>query len=435
MEKFIGIIVGLLILSVILIIHEAGHFFVGRKLGFKVVEFSIFMGPRIFSWTKDDVRYSIKLIPLGASVEFAGEYSDDGEYIPTEGDFFSQSIWKRALTMLAGPGANLIAASLAFIILFSIAGFQTTEISNIASNSLASMSEIKEGEIISEIADYKVNTDLDLKIATIIKDLSQPFTLKTIDANGKEQNRTITPQNQTVYRMGINLTVDENKSIIVYSINSKFNPDADNFVLGDKLVKIEGQEVNINNYEEILSQYDDKKPLKVAVIRGNTESEIEVPLVSQEIPVPLGIELSENKNWYDSFLYAFKYQWSYVKGTVLALGKVISGGLPAKEALTGPVGIVDTFSNVLIDNEIDWGLKLINLLSLFGAISLALGVTNLIPMSPMDGGQLFLLIIEKIRGKRLSVKVENIIALTGVVLLLLLFVMALRFDLGRIFNF
>ena len=136
--KIFGIIIGLLILSLILIIHEAGHFFIGRKLGFKVVEFSIFMGPRLLSWERKGVRYSIKAIPLGASVEFAGEYSEEeGSDKNIEGNFFSQAIWKRALTMLAGPGFNLIAAFLAFILLFSINGFSSTKIDTISNNSLA----------------------------------------------------------------------------------------------------------------------------------------------------------------------------------------------------------------------------------------------------------------------------------------------------------
>ena len=70
----VGIIIGLISLSLMMLLHELGHYVAGRLLGFKVIEFSLFMGPRIFSKVYKGIRYSIKSLPIGASVEFAGEY-------------------------------------------------------------------------------------------------------------------------------------------------------------------------------------------------------------------------------------------------------------------------------------------------------------------------------------------------------------------------
>ena len=135
----VGIIIGLISLSLMMLLHELGHYVAGRLLGFKVIEFSLFMGPRIFSKVYKGIRYSIKSLPIGASVEFAGEYptmdnklnpnqiaseklnteeaaNSDDDLTPAEilardkaaGIFYAQAKWKRFIVMAAGPAMNLI---------------------------------------------------------------------------------------------------------------------------------------------------------------------------------------------------------------------------------------------------------------------------------------------------------------------------------------
>lgn len=433
--KIFGIIIGLLILSLILIIHEAGHFFIGRKLGFKVVEFSIFMGPRLLSWERKGVRYSIKAIPLGASVEFAGEYSEEeGSDKNIEGNFFSQAIWKRALTMLAGPGFNLIAAFLAFILLFSINGFSSTKIDTISNNSLAYAAGMQAGETILELNDYKINTDFDLRISSTFIDPKENFTIKAKTPDGNIKTYNIEPKTEKTYKMGVQLSINEDKSLSIAKIDKDFNPDASKFVLGDKLIDIEGEKITSDNMQDLLHKYGEKGSVNVKLLRGSNTISLNIKLAESETLLPLGIELEKNNNALEIVPHSLKYMWSYTRGTGAILGRVITGNLPASDALTGPVGIVSTLGTVTTQASVNIGIKLMNLLSLFASISLALGIANLIPIVPMDGGQLALLLIEKIRGKRLSVKAENIITIIGIVVFMLLFIFALGIDIGRIFK-
>ncbi len=433
--KIFGIIIGLLILSLILIIHEAGHFFIGRKLGFKVVEFSIFMGPRLLSWERKGVRYSIKAIPLGASVEFAGEYSEEeGSDKNIEGNFFSQAIWKRALTMLAGPGFNLIAAFLAFILLFSINGFSSTKIDTISNNSLAYAAGMQAGETILELNDYKINTDFDLRISSTFIDPKENFTIKAKTPDGNIKTYNIEPKTEKTYKMGVQLSINEDKSLSIAKIDKDFNPDASKFVLGDKLIDIEGEKITSDNMQDLLYKYGEKGSVNVKLLRGSNTISLNIKLAESETLLPLGIELEKNNNALEIVPHSLKYMWSYTRGTGAILGRVITGNLPASDALTGPVGIVSTLGTVATQASVNIGIKLMNLLSLFASISLALGIANLIPIVPMDGGQLALLLIEKIRGKRLSVKAENIITIIGIVVFMLLFIFALGIDIGRIFK-
>ena len=121
-----------------------------------------------------------------------------------------------------------------------------------------------------------------------------------------------------------------------------------------------------------------------------------------------------------------------ITSNIRLLGQVFSGNIAAQDSLTGPVGIVQIFTGVVSDNTVDVGARLLQLLSLFGLISIALGFTNLLPIPPLDGNQLLLTAVEAVRGKRLSEKVQNVVTITGVVLILGLAVMVLFFDISRL---
>ena len=447
MSRLLGIIIGLLILSLMLVIHEAGHFFVGRKLGLTVVEFSVFMGPRLLTWVRKGVRYSIRAIPLGASVEFLGEYDDsensDDEYnaeykklieehnYDPDTAFNKQAVWKRILTLLAGPFSNLLTAALAFIILFSLTGFNTTAIAQLDPQGSAYNSGISSGEKITSIADYKVRTDLDITIAGQVKNLNEEFIIETVGSSGNENTYTITPSTRTDYILGVTLNNTENRPSI-HSTSTDINPDAGQFVIGDQILAINDDAVDIDNVSSVLEAHKGPEPIQITVLRGDAEITLDYNLAPTEIAVPLGIELQANDSFMNTLPYSFQYQWSYLRATGSIIGQIFTGEVNASETLSGPIGIIDTLGTVASGGTMPLSLRLINMLSMFAVISLALGMANLLPIAPMDGGQLLLVSIEGIRGKPLSTKVQNIIYLVGIVIILAIFVMAFVFDIGRI---
>ena len=128
----VGILTGLLVLSLMMLVHELGHYLAGRALGFKIEEFSIFMGPVLFEWERDGIRYNIKLLPIGASVSFAGELTDGADEPPTSetpryapddpGLFYNRPRWRRAIVIAMGPLVNFLTAFLAFVVMFTTFG-------------------------------------------------------------------------------------------------------------------------------------------------------------------------------------------------------------------------------------------------------------------------------------------------------------------------
>jgi len=147
------VIIAFLVLMFMVTIHEAGHYTVGKLLGFKINEFAIGMGPKLFSRKlKSGEVFSIRAFPLGGFCAFEGE-DKEGE---TEGSFNSQKPWKRILTLIAGATFNFVSAILIVIIAFSVYGNSMPQIAKVYENSPAEKCEIQAGDIIYSIDGKKI---------------------------------------------------------------------------------------------------------------------------------------------------------------------------------------------------------------------------------------------------------------------------------------
>lgn len=432
MSAIIGIIIGLLSLGLMMILHELGHFLVGLKLGFKVIEFSIFMGPRLFSKEINGIRYSLKLLPIGASVQFAGEYPESEDELDegkrAEGYFYAMPIWKRALVIFAGPFVNIVTAFLALIIYFNIIGVSVPTIRSINDNSLLQDAGVKVGDTLLSIDGHQIKNEIDLLAVEKLSANKANFEVKYIDQYGKEQNKEITKDRFDKYLLGI--VIDNSEGHIkVKDLSQKRDID---LKAGDIITKVENQLAN----QEVLARILEEKKgaaINLTILRNNVEKNISVePIVLSNQIKTIGANLSVEKNFLKSIPYSFNYSTSIVKTTFQLLGQVFTGGIKASQAIAGPVGIVDMYSNLVSKEGIDWGLKALELLYLFALISLSLGVMNLLPIPPLDGSILLFLLIEKIRGKKLSSKAMGIISMIGVIIILALAVLALGFDINRI---
>ena len=134
MSQLLFILLALVVLGVIIMVHEFGHYFVGRRMGIGVVEFSVGMGPKILGWTKNGTRYSLRAIPLGGYCSFLGE--DEKNDDPRAMN--NQPAWKRFLTVLAGPAFNFLLAVVIAVWLIS-GGLITNPFSDTTHHVIASV--------------------------------------------------------------------------------------------------------------------------------------------------------------------------------------------------------------------------------------------------------------------------------------------------------
>lgn len=148
----ITIILFLVIFGIVVLSHEFGHFIIGKRNGIRVVEFSVGMGPSLFSFQKGDTKYSLKLLPLGGACIFDGE---DGVAAKEEGadehSFLSANVWSRIATVFAGPFFNFLLAFVFSLIIVAFNGSDRPVIQRVIDNSAAKEAGIMEGDEILRI--------------------------------------------------------------------------------------------------------------------------------------------------------------------------------------------------------------------------------------------------------------------------------------------
>ena len=153
-----SLIIAMLMLGIIIMIHEFGHFLFAKLNGIGVIEFSLGMGPRLFSFEKGGTRYSFKILPFGGSCMMLGE--DEG--ITDESAFNNKSVWARISVVAAGPVFNFILAFGLSMVLIGITGYDTTRLAGVVDGYPAQAAGMEAGDVIKSINGRKVHSYRDI---------------------------------------------------------------------------------------------------------------------------------------------------------------------------------------------------------------------------------------------------------------------------------
>ncbi len=203
------VIIFLVILSVLVLIHEAGHFFVAKFFGIKVEEFGFGLPPRAFGMKRGETVYSINWLPIGGFVKLYGEDEAGTGAVKVKAQkvkekdkeraFFSKPVWQRALVVFAGVAMNFLLAVLIISVLFSVVGVQTggdkVIVTQVISGSPAQKAGLRTGDTIQYINSIKV-TDPNQLVAITKEHLGEKLTLKVQTQNNKEETISITPRKE-----------------------------------------------------------------------------------------------------------------------------------------------------------------------------------------------------------------------------------------------
>lgn len=432
----LGILIGLVVIGLIMFFHEGGHFLAGRLLNFKILEFSIFMGPRLLSTEKKGIKYSFKLLPIGASVRFAGEHNEDDEENKVNYDnddpglFFNRPRWARALVVFSGPLANFVTAFLAFIIMFVSFGVVLPKLEAPPVDSLAYEVGLEAGDKILEVNNEKIHTLIDFSMATEFVDPQEQKVFLIEKESGAQKRVVLTPRTEDNYRLGIQHQINPDGTGIILNVDPRSNQGSP-VLLKDDII------LTINNiaFEEALSQgisQEESESLNLSVKRG--EEVISVSMVTTLFTdqVNEGLYLTDSKSFNNVINQAVLYPWSIIKSTVKGFGMIFAGEMKFSEGVTGPIGIVKMLSDTVSENT-DIKLIVYQLLFYFAIISVALGFTNLLPIPPLDGHHLLILGVEGVRGKNLSKKFKQAVASVGMFLILMLALFVIYVDIKRFF--
>lgn len=437
--------------------HEGGHFLAGKYLGFTIRSFNIFMGPTIWSKKgKDGIRYTLKSLPIGASVEFSGELEEDSlgeEFVSTPeteaeraeriaakedpGSFFNRPRWARAIVAFGGPFMNFLTAFLALVILFSFTGVALPVVDEVPQEfqGAAQRAGIEPGDKILKINGEKIKTAYDMSSATVFSK-TDDFLIEVEKADGTPASYRVAPEVKDRGLIGFSYIMDASDPYITVSeVNQDSNGGNPVIQPNDRIMKIAG--IDLASREDwtdaITKAAKEGKPVAIELIRdGETMTVESKPAMGQNVE-PIGIFLTPSKNFGDALAQAFHTPFSLIRMTFKGFGMIFSGAIKANEALAGPVRFVQIVGDVVKEPG-TFGMKLERIVSIFAFLSVGIGFTQLIPIPPFDGHHLLILAIEGIRRKDLSVKTKQAIATFGFFLLIFLVFLTLYFDLSHVFG-
>lgn len=439
------ILYAILIFGLLIFIHELGHFIVARLCGVKVLEFAIGMGPKLFSWAgrKSGTRFSLRLLPFGGFVNMLGEtgmevvQGDNGEgedsavllretrneedkettYTVTPDlaaqAYCNQSVWKRILISVAGPAMNLILGFLLMLVIVLVQGQNSAATTVVAGFHVQYTAEEAQYGFEKDDHLYAVNGERLLSYAD--------FERLVKEANG--QSITVTVQrinaDRTDYEM-IDIPASLTEADLALFTGSLSENCGLN--IGDKVIKVNS--TRVHTYDELSYEIMNQgyKPLKLTVMRDGERvvlDDVIVPSYESEGVVFGNMDFLIYREPDFNFTTVLKHTWFRSLSTVKMVYDSLFGlfsGRYGVEAVSGPVGITK-----VVGQAAQYGL--VPVLNLVVIISINLGVMNLLPIPALDGGHIFIYLIEVVRRKPMKRELEGIINFVGLVLMLALAVL------------
>ncbi len=415
MSIIIGAIKIIIVLGTLITIHELGHFLVAKACKVKVIKFAIGFGPKIFTKQGKETEYTIRLIPFGGFVQLEGEE----ERSEDENAFNKKPIYQRILIVAAGATVNILFA-LFIILIISIVGgkYYGNVISELSPNSLAYEAGLRSGDIVTSINGKNVLVEYD--VSNIISKAKDDNFIFTVERNGSKQDINLAIPYTKKGMLGIMYDINCNVVDIVDGTPAATS----DLQSGDKIIAV--NDIEIDNYEkisEIISGLPDSE-VKLSIKRNNELRELLLTTMSTSgrfFDATFGIV---EPTGFDSVIYAFNQTGAYFNATIEGMLTLFKGKTENVEVM-GPVGIADE----IVSTE-----SVTDFFYLMSAISLSLGLFNLLPIPGLDGGKILLLIIEKIRRKPFEQKTEAIATLIGLSLIILLALVVTVSDVRNVFK-
>ena len=433
----------LILITIIVFIHELGHFSFARLFGVRVLDFSIGFGKSIKSWeTKSKTIFNLRLLPFGGYVKMNGE--EILEKSQSSDSYSSKKYYQKLLITLGGPIFNFI---LAIAIFFIINLFGTYKVIPIVGdtlpNSIANEKGIEKGDLISKIDNAEVFSFSDVQLA-LSKRLGESGDLEIeIIRNEKPFKFYIPIQNwlsseepsNLLYELGIFPPLEP----IIGLVKEASPAAAGGIKLGDKVLEIEGkpvvywgdirQEINKSKGREISVKILRENIIKNLLIKPNLSENT----FNWQIGINSSFELSkkarvlETFSVKDSIKNSISQTYKVIENSISFIGKIILGQVSAKN-LGGPVMIGQYAGESVIYGG------LYSFFYLVALISISLGIVNLFPLPVLDGGQALILTIEKIMGRDLPEGILDFFYRLGTIFLIFLFIFVFFNDIFRIIS-
>jgi regulator of sigma E protease len=455
MRIMIFIAAFLVAIGILVAVHEFGHYWVAKKLGFKVLRFSIGFGkPLLMRVGRDPDRteYCVAAIPLGGYVKLLDEREGDVDPAELHRSFTRRPVWHRIAVLLAGPAMNLIFATVLYAVL-AMVGSQVVKpvVGQVRLDSPAAAAGLQRGDEIVRVGDRSVDDAEDLQIALIRRfsgDGLVPLTVrhagseKSVVLRVTEDRVALTEPGRLMPGLGFELATWSAKTMIQDAPADSAGGRA-GLRPGDRILSVDGQPVvNMMDFQSMVSNAPGRD-ISIEVERGGSQLRIVAPVarvMEQGRPIGrLGIMLAEGTRVWPPGLLATRRSgpvdavvlgamktWDMSTLTVQMLWRIVTGQVSAKN-ISGPISIAE-FAGISAY------LGLTAFISFLAIISVSLGVLNLMPVPLLDGGQIVYQLVEAVKGSPLSERAQNFGQQVGIALLVVLMSLAFYNDISRHLN-
>lgn len=413
-------------LGVIIVVHEAGHLLVAKAFGVRVMTFSVGFGKRLWGFQRGETEYRVSAVPLGGYVRLGGESPEDVD--PTDPrEFLNKPRWQSVLVYLAGPAANVVLAILVFSVVFMV-GIEVMSfpdmpplIGGVEASSSAAQAGLQRGDRILSVNGEKVESWQDV-LLTVMGSPGRPVAL-AIQRGQQTLHASVTPKLVPRYEVGDLAGMMPMVRPQVIEIVKGQPAEAAGFRPGDEIRAVDGKPViDSQAFVDAISPRAGQR-VDVQVLRDGRPLTLTVTPRNDNGSGRIGVKIGFYQRFGPSraFVEGARYSAQTVEQIFQILGKIFTRQLSAKGALAGPIEIAKQSGEAA-----RIGFKY--LLQLMGFISISIAVMNLMPIPILDGGQIFILMVEGVIRRDLSLRLKEIISQVGFVMILLLMFVVIYFD-------
>nr|WP_295882576.1 RIP metalloprotease RseP [uncultured Thiohalocapsa sp.] len=454
MPILINVAAFLVAILVLVTIHEFGHFWVARKLGIKVVRFSIGFGKALYTWRRpgDDTEYVIAALPLGGYVKMVDEREDDVAPEDLPYAFNNQPLWKRSLVVAAGPVANFLLAILLYwgLLMAGETGVRP-EVGAVEPESIAAKAAFAPGDVIESVDGRSVATWGNFWFALLSASLGgDDVAVAVTAADGARVVRTLPsaelapldPGQGFLAQVGL-MRLTPSIPPVIAEVVPEQPAAAAGLAAGDRILALDG--TAIADWAELVDavQAHPEQTVAVRVARDGVEQVLDLTPVAvtleegsevgrigagPEVPEDLFADLEVQVRYgpVDALGEALRRVGDLSVMTLRIAGRMLVG-TASVENLSSPIGIADAAGKTA-----RFGVE--PYLQFLALLSVSLGLLNLLPIPVLDGGHLLYFAVEAVLGRPLPESVQEQGQRLGLLLILCLMTLAFYVDIARIFG-
>ncbi len=418
----------IVVLGIIIFFHESGHFLLAKAFGMRVFIFSFGFGRRLFGFKRGDTDYRVSLIPLGGYVKLEGEPDDvisEGTAPRGDGnDFLSRPRWQRLIVYVAGPAMNAVLAILTFTIIFMMGvgvpgvRYDTPTIGAIEPGSPAETVGLLPGDTITKFDGEPASDWEQVQIGILMRpnrDIAMEVTRGTQIIPVTVRSRMI---EEKLGDIGVFPLVR------IGQVVAGSPAEAAGLKVDDGLLRVAGAPLRsfADVPEKVRAAGD--SPISFELLRGGERLTLDI--APREGRVGISEKFVIKKfGFVRAAKEAGRETWDRTAQMLGLLKQLLTFRVAAKSALSGPIGIAQAAGEAARTG-------IVSILFLIALLSISVGVLNLFPMAPLDGGHIAVLLAEMVIRRDLPEKAKIMFMNAGFVLIMALMVFILYSDLSKL---